>query len=188
MRALFLVSLLLLGVLAITAALAQSNSAIVASPPEANARLHVPSVDYRRDWVQLGTFSLLADDPEEGAKEFHIVYTPPESVDAYLKTGVFPDGTVLVKDVFVTRTETLTTGTASYADTLIGRFVMVKDEADRYAGTSPLWGDGWGWAFYEGSETQTTVTTDYQEDCLGCHEPAREDDLLYVRGYPVLKR
>ncbi|WP_204376627.1 cytochrome P460 family protein [Methyloceanibacter marginalis] len=51
-----------------------------------------------------------------------------------------------------------------------------------------MWGDGWGWAFYEGTETQKTITTDYRKDCLGCHEPARGQDLIYVQGYPILKR
>lgn len=149
--------------------------------------LHVPDENYRRDWVLLGSFSVRADDAEKGAKELHVVYAKPETVDAYRKTGAFPDGAVIVKDVFATKTETLTTGLASYADTLKGRFVMVKDRGDKYASRSPLWGDGWGWAFYEGEETERTITTDYRQDCLGCHEPARTQDLIYVRGYPVLK-
>lgn len=152
------------------------------------ALLHVPSVDYRRDWVLLGSFSILADEPEEGAKQLHVVYAQREAVDAYLQTNAFPDGAVLVKDVFATRTEQLTTGTSSYAGTLVGRFIMVKDGAGLRADTSLFWGDGWGWAFYEGNETRQTVTTDYREDCLACHEPARSQDLIHIQGYPVLKR
>jgi len=150
--------------------------------------LRVPTADCRRDWVLLGSYALRADDPEDGAKDFHVVYAPGPAVDAYLKTGAFPDGTVLVKDVFAAKTEALTTGTASYADKLKGRFVMVKDSTDRKAKSSPLWGDGWGWSFFEGEETRKTVTTDYRKDCLGCHEPARGRDLLYTQGYPILRR
>jgi hypothetical protein len=148
----------------------------------------VPAADYRREWVLLGSFSVRADNAEKGAKELHVVYAEPKSVALYREGGVFPDGAILVKDVFDTNTEALTTGTVSYADTLKGRFVMVKDETDRYAEESPLWGDGWGWAFYEGTELQKTITTDYRKDCLGCHEPARSQDLIYVQGYPILKR
>ena len=179
--------LLISGVIAVTAVVAHSESERAAAASDPQALLHVPDANYRRDWVLLGSFSVLADDPEAGAKEFHVVYTLPENVDAYRKTGAFPDGAVLVKDVFATKTEALTTGTSSYADTLIGRFVMVKDQANKYAGASPLWGDGWGWAFYEGAETKKTVSTDYKEDCLGCHEPVRNQDLLYIQGYPILK-
>ncbi|NIR29207.1 MAG: cytochrome P460 family protein [Gammaproteobacteria bacterium] len=155
---------------------------------DVDSLLHVPAVDYRREWVLLGSFSVLADDPSKGAKQLHAVYAAPKTVGAYRGTGAFPDGAVLVKDVYATKTESLTTGTASYADALVGRFVMVKDADDEYAGASPLWGDGWGWAFYEGTETTQTVTTDYRKDCLGCHEPVRSQDLIYVQGYPVLKR
>lgn len=173
---------------------ASSGFAQLASTQEGDALsaletlLQVPAANYRRDWVLLGSFSVRADDAEKGAKELHVVYAAPETVDAYRKTGAFPDGAVLVKDVFATKTEALTTGLASYADTLKGRFVMVKDSTNKNAATSPLWGDGWGWAFYEGGETENTVTTNYKTDCLGCHEPARAQDLIYVQGYPVLKR
>lgn len=160
---------------------------VAAAAADPDARLHVPDEDYRSEWVLLGSYSVLADDPDDGAKELHVVYAAPESVAAYRADGEFPDGAVIVKDVYTTKTEFLTTGTASYADTLAGRFVMVRDAGDRFAGASPLWGDGWGWAFYEGAETRRTATTDYRADCLGCHEPARPQGLIYSQGYPVLR-
>ncbi len=153
-----------------------------------DGRLYVPDIDYRQEWVQLGTFSVLADEPEDGAKEMHMVYVEREAVRAYLATGTFPDGTKIVKDVYETRTEELTTGTASYGNSLAGRFVMVKDADNSNASSSPLWGDGWGWAFYEGDEKRLTVTTNYEADCRGCHLPAEETDFLYVQGYPLLQR
>jgi hypothetical protein len=33
-----------------------------------------------------------------------------------------------------------------------------------------------------------TVTTNYKTDCLGDHEPARATDLVYVQGYPMLRK
>jgi hypothetical protein len=30
------------------------------------------------------------------------------------------------------------------------------------------------------------VATDYKKDCLTCHIPAKADDWIYVKGYPVL--
>ena len=61
-----------------------------------DGRLYVPDIDYRQEWVQLGTFSVLADEPEDGAKEMHMVYVKREAIRAYLATGTFPDGTKLV--------------------------------------------------------------------------------------------
>lgn len=169
----------------VSASLAQDiGSAVKRKASEAEAALRVPAADYRRDWAQLGAFSVLADKPEEGAKQLHVVYTERKNLDAYLATGAFPEGAVLVKDVYAAKTEPLTTGVASYAGDLAGRFVMVKDKAS----PSPRFGDGWGWAFYEGGETKMTVTADYKKDCLGCHEPARATDLIYLRGYPILRK
>lgn len=148
--------------------------------------LHVPSENYRTDWVLLGSFSVQADNPEDGAKELHVVYTKQENIDAWKKNGKFPDGAVLVKDVFATKTEVLPTGVASYANELAGRFVMVKDSTNQYAEKSKLWGDGWGWAFYEGQETVKTVSTDYNVDCMDCHIPATQTDFNFVQGYPIL--
>jgi hypothetical protein len=97
---------------------AQDTGGTTADQPptvQAEAVLQVPAVDYRKEWVQLGTFSVLADKPADGAKQIHVVYTARRNVEAYLKTGRFPDGAVLVKDIFVGRTEPLTTRTSSYA-------------------------------------------------------------------------
>lgn len=189
MRRSIFVALVVMPAFAASAVLAQLTSAQEGEALSGlQTLLEVPQAIYRRDWVQLGSFSVRADDAELGAKELHVVYTTPETVNVYRNTGSFPDGAVLVKDVYATKTEALTTGLASYAGALKGRFVMVKDRADKYSDKSPLWGDGWGWAFYEGDETTKTVTTDYRTDCLGCHEPARKQDLVYIQGYPVLNR
>ncbi len=157
------------------------------SPTNVEAVLQIPGVDYRSQWVQIGAFSLLAEDPEDGARELHTVYAEPAAVEAWRRDGIFPDGAVIVKEAWSTRTEELTTGTASFADELQGRFVMVKDAAGKL-GAGARFGDGWGWAFFAGAETRKTITGDYEVDCLACHEPARDQDLLFIQGYPTLRR
>ena len=62
---------------------------------------------------------------------------------------------------------------------------MVKDTKGRFP-NNPLWGDGWGWSFFNADDRARTVSTDYRADCLGCHEPARSTDLVYDYAYPVL--
>ena len=144
--------------------------------------ISVPAVDFRKDWAYLGTYAITGEDGVDG---FHLVYSQPESVAFYRENGRFPDGAVLVKELFKTATADLTTGRASWAVEPAGWFVMVKDAKGRFAG-NPLWGDGWGWALFEAGKPQATVTSDYQADCLGCHEPARANDLVYIQGYPTL--
>src|SRR6516164_8729835 len=106
--------------------------------------------------------------------------------DAYRKDGRFPDGTVLVKEVFQTATGDMTTGTVSHAETLKGWFVMMKDSKGRHAGNK-LWGDGWGWSWFDADSPSKTTSTDYKTDCQSCHVPARASDWIYVSGYPPLR-
>jgi len=146
--------------------------------------MHVPT-DYRSTYQVLGSWAVAADG-SPGAKQLHVVYASPGTVAAYRKNGRFPDGAVLVKEVFKTTTRPMTTGTVSSAETLAGWFVMVKDGAGRFPGNK-LWGDGWGWAWFDAAAPGKTTSTDYKTDCLGCHTPARASDWIYTHGYPVLK-
>jgi hypothetical protein len=147
--------------------------------------LHVPDA-YRTTYQLLGSWAVAADQ-SHGSKELHVVYASPGTIDAYRKDGRFPDGAVLVKEVFEAATGPLTTGTVSHAETMKGWFVMVKDSKGRYAGNR-LWGDGWGWSWFDADNPSKTTSTDYKADCQSCHVPARGSDWIYVGGYPPLRR
>jgi hypothetical protein len=152
---------------------------------DAEGNLHVPP-DYRTTYEALGSWAIAADEGR-GSKELHVVLASPGSIEAYRKDGRFPDGTVLVKEVFETATKEMTTGTVSHAEKLKGWFVMVKDSAGRYPGNA-LWGDGWGWSWFDAADPTKTTSTDYRLNCKSCHVPARATDWIYVDGYPALKR
>jgi len=152
---------------------------------DASGNLHVPD-DYRTTYESLGSWALAADQGQ-GSKGLHIVYASPGTIAAYRREGRFPDRTVLVKEVFQATTEEMKTGTVSHANTLMGWFVMVKDSNGRHAGNK-LWGDGWGWSWFDAANPSKTTSTDYKENCLSCHVPAQASDWIYVRGYPPLKR
>jgi hypothetical protein len=148
-------------------------------------------------WATLGTWAHANTKGEPGSKEYHVVYTQPETIDYYQKHGRYPDGAVLVKELLNAETMQMTTGSAvSHATNLKGWFVLVRDTKGRYK-ESKLWGDGWGWSLFNAPDTKKTVSTDYQENCLACHLPARdlagpdtheEDKWIYTLGYPVLQR
>ena len=99
---------------------------------DANGNLRVPA-DYRTAYQFLGSWAVAADQGG-GSKEVHVVYASPGAVAAYRKDGRFPDGSVLVKEVFAATTSTMTTGTVSHAQNLKGWFVMVKDGKGRHPG------------------------------------------------------
>jgi hypothetical protein len=164
---------------------APSNSPQVDAVVDANGNLHVPD-SYRSTYEFLGSWAV-ASDQDRGSKELHVVYASPGTVAAYRKDGRFPDGAVLVKEVFGAATAQMTTGTVSHAETLKGWFVMMKAGDGRYAGNK-LWGDGWGWSWFDADNPSKTTSTNYKTDCLSCHVPVQASDWIYVGGYPQLKR
>ena len=164
---------------------APSNRAAAETILAADGDLRVPD-GYRSTYQFLGSWAV-AVDQGLGSKELHVVYASPGSVAAYRKDGRFPDGTVLVKEVFQATTRAMTTGTVSHAETLKGWFVMVKENNGRYP-DNKLWGDGWGWSWFDAANPSKTTSTDYKTACLSCHVPARASDWIYVDGYPELKR
>ena len=75
---------------------------------DTQGNLHVPS-DYRAAYEFLGTWAIAAD-KGSGSSELHSVYATPGTIAAYHTRGRFPDGTVLIKEVYETSTAPMTTG------------------------------------------------------------------------------
>ena len=155
-----------------------------ASVVDSKGNLTVPH-GYRATYQYLGNWSVAADQGP-GAKELHVVYASPGALAGYRSHGSFPDGAVLVKEVYAAATGQMTTGTVSHADTLKGWFVMMKDSRGRHP-DNKLWGDGWGWSWFDAANRSKTTSTDYKTNCLACHVPAQASDWIYVSGYPSLK-
>ena len=146
-----------------------------------DGNIHKPA-DYRDRYELLGTYMVL--DPK--GNQMHVTYASPGTAAYYRKTGKFPDGAVLVKEISATDHAKLTTGDAHWASGIQVWFVQIKDEKHRYP-NNPLWGDGWGWFLFKADAPDKQVATDYKKDCLGCHIPAKSTDWTYIEGYPVLK-
>lgn len=138
---------------------------------------------FRTTMVHLGSWFV----PEGGASGFHDVYTERASVEAYRDTGSFPDGATLVKELRASQADDYTTGEGvSYAAEDIKQwFVMIKDAQGRFD-DNPVWGDGWGWALFAADDTTQNAATNYENDCLACHIPARNNDWIYIEAYPTL--
>ncbi len=153
-------------------------------------------------WPTLGTWAhtntgdaLEKNGP--GLHEYHVVYTQPETIRYYKRTGRFPDGAVLVKELLNAETMSMTTGPAvGHGTTLKGWFVLVRDTKGRYKDSS-LWGDGWGWSFFSADNPKQTSSKNYKTDCLPCHTPAlklapktaaKDDKWIYTLGYPVFRK
>ena len=91
-----------------------------------------------REWPTLGTWAhanagKTLEQLGPGVHEYHTVYTQPETIAHYKKTGAFPDGAVLVKELLNAETMSMKTGPAvGHATTITGWFVMVRDTIGRF--------------------------------------------------------
>jgi hypothetical protein len=131
--------------------------------------------------VTLAKFSIVS---AVGSEEFHVVYASLGTTEAYRKDAHFPDGTVLVKEVYRAATAPMTTGTIGHAVNLRGWFVTLRDRKGRHA-ESDVWGDGWGSSRFEATAPSTPSralptkdevpmrTFNHRENCLACHSPER---------------
>ena len=178
------------GLLALVLPAAYGQMATAAKDPapkgvvDANGNLRVP-VNYRTSYQFLGTWAV-QEAPDKSPNQLHTVYASPGTIAVYRKHKRFPDGSVLVKEVFQTGTGPRKTGIVSRAQTLKGWFVMVKDTKDSHPGNA-LWGDGWAWSWFDADNPSKTTSTNYRVNCLPCHVPARATDWIYVQGYPPLE-
>lgn len=150
-----------------------------------NGGILLPRDDYRRDWAHLGSW--VVEESKAPGYGFHDVYAQPEAVTAYRKTGKFPDGTVLIKEIRAVQAGTMTSGKALWAGSPNIWFVMIKDDKRRFAG-NPHWAEGWGWALYEVKDPKVNVSKGFKETCMGCHVPAKKTDWVFIEGYPTLNK
>ncbi|MGI9287293.1 MAG: cytochrome P460 family protein [Pseudomonadales bacterium] len=149
--------------------------------------------NFRSEWAFLGTWSIANKKDVEhnsapsghGAAGLHNVYTQRGVAEYFQQHGKFPDGAVVVKELLKATTASMTTGTVSRGHEVEGWFVMVKDAMGRFD-SNPLWGDGWGWALFNVDQPDKPVTKNYKTECISCHIPARDDDWIYLSGYPTL--
>lgn len=140
---------------------------------------------FRTNMTHLGSWFV----PQGEASGFHDVYMNTSATQSYQKDEKFPDGTVIIKELRAHKTADYTTGAnVSYASSNIKQwFVMIKDTKGRFS-ENKSWGDGWGWALIKTDDANKNVSTDYKKDCLGCHVPAKNNDWIYIEGYPSLSK
>ena len=141
--------------------------------------------DFRKTMSHLGSWFV----PLGDASGFHDVYARQTDISAYRKTGKFPDGAILVKELRASSVADYSTGqNVSFANKNIKQwFVMIKDTKNRFP-KNKNWGDGWGWALFKTDNPDLNVSKNYKEDCLGCHLPAKANDWIYIEGYPTLTK
>ena len=196
MRRILLMVILGLGVVAASSLWRSSNS-VVADTSQTSAvfdsdgKLKLP-VGYRR-WVFIGA-PLTPNGLNNGKAsfpEFHHVYVEQKNLDVYLKTGAFPEGTVVVKELTRVLNPTFPDGSRSepsgrgfFNGEFNGMDVTVKD-SKRFSATN-------GWGFFNFGHHPLPYAESAKEasaaECAGCHMSfVAKTDMTWVQFYPILR-
>ena len=115
--------------------------------------------------------------------EFHNVYIQPEAYEHYLKTGKFPDPTVLVMEVFEAK-ERDAKGIVS------GGFFPGAQRRVEVAVKNSKRPDGskTDWAYYDFDKpTKATASAFRDAACYDCHLKHADVDNVWVQFYPTLR-
>jgi len=133
-----------------------------------------------REWVFVGAslgLSYRDGAPQSGPGEFHHVYVRPESYAAFLRSGRFPDRTMLVLELHTAAQKVAPSRYGLFEGPRLGMEVAVKDA--RLA-------DGWGYfGFGDGSLARAAAFP--RRDCFECHRQHAAADNVFVQFYPVLR-
>lgn len=140
-----------------------------------------------REWVYVGA-PITPNDMNNGKAnfpEFHSVYIDRNSWAHYKKTGEFPDGTVMVKEMAAVGSKSATSGNGYFMGEFAGLEATVKSA--KHFPKEPG-----NWAFFSFStEDHKSLKKEAAAlptaACNACHAAAAADDFVFTQYYPVLR-
>jgi len=162
--------------------LAQGAAKLAPNKPTAplytsDGRLVFPA-DYR-EWIYLTTGMDMDYNPDPamaGHSMFDNVFVNPEAYKAFVATGTWPNGTMLVLEGRMAANKGSINKAGHYqTNDVMMRSAHVKDA--RLAG---------GWAFFAEDEGKPSKQIPKEAACYSCHEEHAAVDTTFVQFYPTL--
>jgi Cytochrome P460 len=165
-------------ILLVWAATPQTKTSTGAGPEyTSDGQLRLP-VDYR-EWVYLSSGFDMSYNPamQMGHHMFDNVFVSPGAWRAFVKSGTWPDKTVLVLEARGAEDKGSINQKGNFQGAAVmGLEVHVKDQA-RFAGK---------WAFFAFSGGETAKMIPLTENCYSCHRDHGAVDTTFVQFYPTL--
>jgi hypothetical protein len=142
-----------------------------------NSELKFP--EHYREWVYLTSGFDMSYDPPSQTGDHHTfdnVFVNPEAYKAFLKTGTWPDKTMLVLELRGAKGKGSINQQGNYQSAVMGLEVHIKDEG-RFPGK---------WAFFGFDDSKTARMIPTSADCYSCHAAHAAVDTTFVQFYPTL--
>ena len=141
-----------------------------------DAKMILPK-DYRQ-WVFLSSGIGMSYDPSPASSanpNFDNVFVNPEAYQSFLKTGTWPDKTILILEVRASDSKLSINKDGRVQTNTLGIEAHVKDSARG------------GWAFYAfGKSGQVGTLFPKSATCYSCHEQNGAVDTTFAQFYPTL--
>jgi hypothetical protein len=120
--------------------------------------------------------------PAAGIGDFHNVYINPEAYEHYVKTGKFPDRTMLVMDVYESKERDPQDIVAKgyFPGNQLQIEVAVKNSMRPDSSKTD-------WAYYVFPANQSTAKAFPDGACYQCHRKHADDDNVWTQFYPTLR-
>ena len=140
-----------------------------------------------REWIYVGT-PVTPNDLNNGKAafpEFHNVYIDPDSWSHWKKTGNFPDGTIIMKELISVGSKAAVSGNGYFMGDFIGLEATIKSK--KHFPNEPG-----NWAYYSFSTAdhkslKASAKPFPAASCNACHAAAAADDFVFTQYYPVLR-
>lgn len=158
-----------------------------------------PKADYRftssgdlvrptgyREWIYVGT-PVTPNDMNDGKAafpEFHNVYIAKRAWAVWKKTGTFPDGTILMKELVGVGTKAAVSGRGYFQGNFLGLEAVIKDKK-RF----PKEPGNWAYFSFTNPKHKSlkkTAKAFPTAACNSCHQVSAKDDFVFTQYYPVL--
>ena len=144
-----------------------------------DAQLKLP--ENYREWIYLSSgfdmsYSKAAMAGMQDHHTFDNVFVNPAAYKAFVKTGTWPDKTMLVLEVRGAEGRGSINQKGNYQSTVMGLEVHVKDEA-HFPGK---------WAFFGFDDDKPAKMIPTTADCYSCHAAHAAVDTTFVQFYPSL--
>jgi hypothetical protein len=139
-----------------------------------------------REWTFVGTpiTPNSLNQPAAAFPEFHNVYIHPEDFAHYKQTGMFRDGTILIKELVGVGATQAASGNGFFQGDYVGLEAAVKD-SKRFSNEPGYW------AYFTFSHESPPYPSKAKRQptgaCNACHQANATEDWVFTQYYPVLR-
>ncbi len=134
-----------------------------------------------REWIFLSsglamTYGPAGQTNAQGNPRFDNVFVSPAAYKSFLKTGTWPDKTVMVLEVRDSDSH-VSINTGGQVQTGLAAIEVHVKDSSRFKG---------GWAFFGFGKEDTAKLVPTTANCYSCHEQHGSVDTTFVQFYPTL--